>query len=52
MPQGGHVPDAIIGADQTIFDLKIEDFKKVTDLNLNGTVLPTLIFGKTIADQS
>jgi NAD(P)-dependent dehydrogenase (short-subunit alcohol dehydrogenase family) len=48
---GGHVPGAIIGADQTIFDLKIEEFKKVTDLNLNGTILPTLIFGKAMADQ-
>jgi len=48
---GGHVPGAIIGTDQTIFDLKIEEFKKVTDLNLNGTILPTLIFGKVMADQ-
>jgi len=48
---GGHVADAIIGVNQNIFDLKIENFKKVTDLNLNGTVLPTLIFGKSIAKQ-
>lgn len=48
---GGHVQGAIIGTDQTIFDLKIEEFKKVTDLNLNGTILPTLIFGKVMADQ-
>jgi len=48
---GGHVSTAIIGVDQSVFDLKIEDFKKVTDLNFNGTVLPTLIFGKTMADQ-
>jgi NAD(P)-dependent dehydrogenase (short-subunit alcohol dehydrogenase family) len=48
---GGHIPGAVIGVNQSVFDLKIEDFKKVTDLNFNGTVLPTLIFGKTIADQ-
>lgn len=48
---GGHVPSAIIGEDQNIFDLKIQDFKKVTDLNLNGTILPTLIFGKAMANQ-
>ena len=48
---GGHVTKAIIGIDQTIFDLKIEDFGKVTDLNLYGTVLPTLVFGKSMAEQ-
>ena len=48
---GGHIPGAVIGLNQSVFDLKIEDFKKVTDLNFNGTVLPTLIFGKTMADQ-
>jgi len=48
---GGHVADAIIGVNQNIFDLKIENFKKVTDLNLNGTVLPTLVFGRSIAKQ-
>lgn len=48
---GGHVTKAVIGIDQSIFDLKIEDFGKVTDLNLYGTVLPTLVFGKSIAEQ-
>jgi NAD(P)-dependent dehydrogenase (short-subunit alcohol dehydrogenase family) len=48
---GGHVAGAVIGENQSIFDLKISEFKKVTDLNLNGTVLPTLVFGKTIADK-
>lgn len=48
---GGNMPGATIGVDQTIFDLNHESFKKVTDLNLNGTVLPTLIFGETMAKQ-
>lgn len=48
---GGNLPGATIGEDQTIFDLEMADFKKVTDLNLNGTVLPSLIFGKVMADQ-
>lgn len=48
---GGNLPGATIGVDQTIFDLGIDDFKKVTDLNLNGTVLPSLIFGKVMADK-
>jgi len=48
---GGHISGAVIGIGQNIFDLKIEQFKKATDLNLNGTVLPTLIFGKSMAEQ-
>ena len=48
---GGNMEGATIGLNQTIFDLKMEDFKKVTDLNLNGTVLPTLILAKTMAEQ-
>lgn len=48
---GGNLPGATIAPDETIFDLSMSDFKKVTDLNLNGTVLPSLIFGKTMADQ-
>ena len=48
---GGNLPGATIGEDQTIFDLSIEDFKKVTDLNLNGTVIPSLVFAKVMANQ-
>ena len=48
---GGNMAGATIGIDQTIFDLKMDQFKKVTDLNLNGTVLPTLVFGKVMSVQ-
>ena len=48
---GGNMPGATISPDQTIFDLKMEDFKKVTDLNLNGTVMPCVIFGKNMAEN-
>lgn len=48
---GGNLPGATIAPDKTLFDLSMVDFKKVTDLNLNGTVLPSLIFGETMADQ-
>ncbi len=48
---GGNLPGATIAPDKTIFDLSMDDFKKVIDLNLNGTVLPSLIFGKTMSDQ-
>ncbi|WP_190810800.1 SDR family oxidoreductase [Flagellimonas sp. S3867] len=48
---GGNMPGATIGPDQTIFDLELNDFNKVTELNLNGTVIPSLVFGKVMADQ-
>jgi NAD(P)-dependent dehydrogenase (short-subunit alcohol dehydrogenase family) len=48
---GGNMPGATIGLDQNFFDLNMNDFRKVTDLNLNGTVLPTMIFGKVMAEQ-
>ncbi len=48
---GGNLPGATIGIDQTIFDLQMDQFSKVVDLNLYGTVRPTLIFGKTMAEQ-
>lgn len=48
---GGNMAGATIGVNQTIFDLQMDQFKKVSDLNLNGTVLPTLIFGKTMVEQ-
>jgi NAD(P)-dependent dehydrogenase (short-subunit alcohol dehydrogenase family) len=48
---GGHIPGTVIGVDQSVFDLKIEQFNKVMNLNLNGTILPTLIFGKTMSEQ-
>ena len=46
---GGNMPGATITEDQTIFDLKLDDFKKVSDLNLNGTLIPSLVFGKIMA---
>ena len=46
---GGNMPGATIAEDQTIFDLKLDDFKKVSDLNLNGTLIPSLVFGEIMA---
>lgn len=48
---GGNMPGATIGPDQTIFDLDIDEFKTVVDLNLLGTVLPSIVFGSSITDQ-
>ncbi len=46
---GGNMPGATIGPDQTIFDLDLTDFERVTRLNLDGTVLPSVIFGEVMA---
>lgn len=48
---GGNMAGATIGVNQNIFDLDMDAFKKVTDLNLNGTVLPTLVFAKSMAEN-
>jgi len=45
---GGNVPGASIPPDKTFLDLKMDDFKKVVDLNLLGTVLPSQIFGEAM----
>lgn len=48
---GGNVPGATLREDQTVFDMKIEDWEKVTNLNTNGTVYPCLAFGEVMAEQ-
>jgi NAD(P)-dependent dehydrogenase (short-subunit alcohol dehydrogenase family) len=48
---GGNMPGATLAPDQPVFDMKISDWEKVTTLNLNGTVYPSLVFGKTMAAQ-
>ncbi len=48
---GGNMPGATVAPDQTVFDVSIEALQKVLDLNLIGSVLPTLVLGKVMADQ-
>jgi NAD(P)-dependent dehydrogenase (short-subunit alcohol dehydrogenase family) len=48
---GGNLKGATISPEQTFFDLSLDDFDKVNQLNFKGTVLPTLIFGKVMAGQ-
>lgn len=48
---GGNMPGATIAPDKTFLDIKIEDFGKVVDLNLSGTVLPTMVFGEVMAEK-
>ncbi len=48
---GGNVPGATLAPDQPFFDMQIADWEKVTNLNLNGTVYPSYIFGEAMAEQ-
>ena len=48
---GGNMPGATTAPDKTIFDLEIDAFKKVVDLNLFGTVIPTMVFAKSMVDN-
>lgn len=48
---GGNKKGATIAPDQTFFDLALNDFEKVTDLNLMGTVLPCYVFGQVFAEK-
>ena len=48
---GGNMPAATVPPDKTIFDLDIEAVKKVTELNLFGTIIPTMVFAKAMAEQ-
>ena len=48
---GGNMPGAVVMPEQNFFDLQIEEFRKVVDLNLLGTVLPTKIFCDVMAKQ-
>ena len=43
---GGNMPGATISPTGTFFDVKIEEFQKVLNVNLTGTVIPTQVFLK------
>ena len=46
---GGNMPGATIAPDKTVLDLDVDAFRKVVDLNLFGTVLPTMVFVDVMA---
>jgi len=47
---GGNRPGGVLQPDEDIFSLNIDGMKEVMDLNLWGTLYPTQIFGKAIAE--
>lgn len=48
---GGNVPGATVMPHQHFYDMKTEDWQKVLDLNLNGTVYPSKVFARIFAVQ-
>lgn len=48
---GGNMPGATIAPDMTFFDLDTEAVRQVVDLNLFGTVLPTMVFARAMVKQ-
>ena len=48
---GGNNPKATTNPEQSFFSLPADSLKFVSDLNLLGTILPSQVFGKLMADQ-
>lgn len=48
---GGNMASATVSPDKTIFDLDVDAVKKVTELNLFGTIIPTMVFARAMAEQ-
>jgi len=48
---GGNLPGATVQDGESIFDIDLDDFRKVYELNLEGTVIPSLIFGEQMSKQ-
>jgi len=48
---GGNSPKASTNAEMSFFDLPMDALKFVGDLNLLGTILPSQVFGKIMANQ-
>ncbi len=46
---GGNKPGATVAPSQSVFDVDISQFKDVIDLNLFGSIIPSLVFGKEMA---
>ena len=48
---GGNMASATVPPDKTIFDLDVDAVKKVTELNLFGTIIPTMVVARSMAEQ-
>jgi NAD(P)-dependent dehydrogenase (short-subunit alcohol dehydrogenase family) len=48
---GGNIPGATLMPEQSFFDMDLSKWDEVTNLNMNGTVYPSYVFGKVMAEQ-
>lgn len=48
---GGNIPGATLKPDQTIHDIAVSDTRKVVDINLFGTVIPTIVLSELMVKQ-
>jgi NAD(P)-dependent dehydrogenase (short-subunit alcohol dehydrogenase family) len=48
---GGNQPEATTSATRSFFELSPDAMKQVFDLNLMGTILPSQVFGQTMAER-
>lgn len=48
---GGNHPSATTGPDQSFFDLPADALRFVCELNITGTILPSQVFGRYMAEQ-
>ena len=48
---GGNMSGATIMPNQSIFDISVDQFRNVTDLNLIGTLIPSIVFAKSMVKQ-
>ncbi|MBJ6108797.1 SDR family oxidoreductase [Hymenobacter sp. BT523] len=46
---GGNAPDGVLAADADVFNMDLAGMRRVMDLNVWGTLLPTQVFGPAIA---
>ncbi len=48
---GGNLSPANVAPDQTVFDMDIDAMREVCDLNIFGTIIPTKVFLKPMAER-
>jgi NAD(P)-dependent dehydrogenase (short-subunit alcohol dehydrogenase family) len=48
---GGNMPEGVLQPEEDLFSMNITGMKKVLDINLWGTILPTQVFGSALADS-
>ena len=47
---GGNLPGAVVAPEQNLFDLSLDHIRQAVDLNLFGTIVPTTVFGRVMAE--